>query len=533
MSTLTFYLLKDEIERPEDALKKGHKLKLISDDEKNGIQIYIFKPRKSQPGWLSFFGGKFTEINSLYNSSSGCIVFVNVKGETENKWIAIIFGAVWYQLNESSINHEFGIRTALNLIEPNSLKTVEVRRVEEGTLQEKKSQSKSSSIDDFEVDVDRILLNAISGLSRDPKIAKSVIGKDGIRLSSQQNIETIKSFCKVLLSYYQSDQYKKDYKWYGKISKEKDPSILSKLNKLLINNLKSKHPDVYFAAPEILDEWLIDSFKFEGLGRFGTFDELDITYLQQAISNHPDRDWSYNSMEDIRVHGLDLSGKTVKTWPLLNCFVFEAALKNNYYLLSRGSWFEVEKAFKESVEEGFRSIKRTQVALPKFSKTLDREVKVKDEVPKEVLSEGAYNKRVCDELGYIFLDKITPNIAGRNSGVELCDFMAQDKKLFHIKCQIDGFKSQTLSSLFMQGYVSGNVLKNSQEYREKIIAKVPECDQLLPKDIIASEYEYCFGIVSNKSEQLPFFSKISLNKTVENLRNMDYQVSICWIGVEE
>ena len=149
--------------------------------------------------------------------------------------------------------------------------------------------------------------------------------------------------------------------------------------------------------------------------------------------------------------------------------------------------------------------------------------------------ESRYNRRIAKSEGFFLFDRRNIRHGGRRSQIEPCDLLTKDRYLIHTK-RYSG--SSVLSHLFAQGYVSGSLLAEDGEYRQKMRAKLPdELKYLIPSDKIdPTRYTVIYAIVGRfpndqqLAELLPFFSRVNLYRTAKNLRRLGYKVAVQWVG---
>jgi uncharacterized protein (TIGR04141 family) len=99
-----------------------------------------------------------------------------------------------------------------------------------------------------------------------------------------------------------------------------------------------------------------------------------------------------------------------------------------------------------------------------------------------------------------------------------------------------------LSHLFAQGGVAAEIMLGDRAFRKKARAVLgavdPVARDLVPLDNLrSSEYEIVFLILGDDSatlkQNLPFFSKVNLTKTYENLTQRGFAVSIAGAAITQ
>lgn len=151
----------------------------------------------------------------------------------------------------------------------------------------------------------------------------------------------------------------------------------------------------------------------------------------------------------------------------------------------------------------------------------------------KVKSEGDYNERASRLFGYHLLDKRLIKSNRTTTPIELCDLLAIRNQLIHVKHRKGG--SSGLIHLFSQGSISAELLLGDKEFRKAtgaLLKKVsPPLKNIIPLNKFrCDEVEIIFLILGDDSEtlkdNLPFFSKVNLSKTYENLTKKVFNVTI-------
>jgi len=209
----------------------------------------------------------------------------------------------------------------------------------------------------------------------------------------------------------------------------------------------------------------------------------------------------------------DEEGKARETYSLINCLIFDTALDNQAqtFHLTEGKWYRVENSYIDKLTAALDPL-WVDLPFPHFAHE----------------NEGRYNEMIAAENeAFVCLDTENLSPAGQTQ-IEPCDLFSidEDAAVFHhIKRST---VSAQLSHLFNQGNNAIEVLKLEEtclaRLRELISARVSEEAQagfLGPLD--GQKYRVVFGIVThkdrtNKSENLPLFSRVSLMRIARSLR---------------
>lgn len=127
---------------------------------------------------------------------------------------------------------------------------------------------------------------------------------------------------------------------------------------------------------------------------------------------------------------------------------------------------------------------------------------------------------------------------GSPKKIEACDIFTKDKQFIHVK---NKGQSAQLSHLFAQGKVSAECFSSDESFRKQIVDIAVEKFGVEPFDASvkpsSNEYEIIYAIIDDKDSdintKLPFFSKVNLMLTAQELERMHFKYSVCLIKREE
>ena len=201
--------------------------------------------------------------------------------------------------------------------------------------------------------------------------------------------------------------------------------------------------------------------------------------------------------------------------------VFQTEYEGRNYIFSSGTWYQVETSFFNQVNNFIRNrIPISSISLP--------------ECPKDK-NEGKYNQMVADgNDDYCLFDCKMLSADGSPKKIEACDIYTKSKQFIHVK---NKGQSSQLSHLFAQGRVSAECFSSDESFRKQVseiatakFGSMPFDASLKPS---SNEYEIIYAIIDDKdtdiNEKLPFFSKVNLMLTAQELERMHFKYSVCLI----
>ncbi len=517
---LSIFLFKDDCASFKDALKDEtpltkYAIKGFSADQ---MVLYVKGSQNFLPKWLAFFEGSLTQqIENVFNSSSSAVLLL----KHDKKIFAFTFGYGRGFLNLNLVEDNFGLKVALNSIDADKIRSVDIKNLDTVVRQSKVQVSQVGTVENFGFNIDRDILNAVTGLSNEEALGKQISGALSLHLSVAVKIENIYSLCTILLRKFGEKAYKERFPWVDHISEVKNKALTDKLDGSLIRAIHEKNfEQLFLALPEIIDWEQVQGFKYKESDEEIREDINieDILPSEDEIKDKVNVGW----LERKRVFCVGADNEAiVHEWSLYNCVNYEFKKDKETFLLTGGKWFKIDTAYVDFVVGEISHI-------PEYKK-----FKL---LSYEGEKEAEYNKKVAnsDKTRCLLMDnKLIPYGGGYNK-IEFCDLFVDKHDFIHVK-RFRG--SACLSHLFQQGHNSAFLLRTESEFLKKVNKELPQAWKFSETTLIdTSEYEIVFAVISKvkkgASDILPFFSKVSLQQVYKQLTAYGYQVAIAKIEIK-
>src|SRR5699024_5673948 len=320
--------------------------------------------------------------------------------------------------------------------------------------------------------------------------------------------------CQFLIDSYESEEYKEHYSWVDNLQRVEDRELKEKLNELLIKQINNKNvEEISLGIPEIIDYTINISYSYTEKGEnyedinikdyYNRVERFDTVSLKQ-VKNH------YIFSQDGENEGY------IDKWKVYDCLIFETSYNNTSYILTIGEWFKVDDDYAKQVESYIEDIEDYEIKFPRC----------KFEESEEEFNGRASNDNELPEM--INMDR--KNLLYDNSKIELCDLLTNKRELIHVK---KWYSSSTLSHLFSQGRISGELLLREATFRQKAINKISEVNEEYAQiisldDYLPTEMTIVFAIIDKDEralhKRLPFFSKLNMMQATDFLRGIGYEV---------
>ena len=520
---LNVMLLKKGYTVPEKALKNASQLVRYSLKKSLSFtgSFHVQPTRNSVPWWLEFVQNGVTRTIELSdNAANSAVLFVAIS----SRILAVTFGYGRYLLDQSSFERDFGLKVALNTINPNSLRGIDLHTFEELPIYTRQQAGASSSLEAFNLDVDSDVLRAMTGEAVDDKFAIRVTGSDALGIVARFDFEDIGKKCHQILKASQSRRYKKDFPWIDHLQAIREPRLKDDLDARVVDLLLAgKIGEIHLCPPEPLDWEAVEGFQYSCDRESQSYADLDMESYLKTLQDP--LTLTIAAMKRHRIYvSFTGSVETAARWSIYECIVCQLKDGESLYVLTAGRWFRIDTKFAKRIYNDIKEIPTEDNYLLR-AKT--------DE------TEGQYNERAAKRIsGFVLMDKKNIRCDSASTPVEFCDLFTRDKRLIHVKRKT---RSATLSHLFGQGTVSAELLLRDDSFRRSVRSTLrklkPDLSRLVPTSRPrASDYQVVYAIITDGNRKwpdcLPFFSQLYLRQNARRLRDFGYNVLLARITLE-
>jgi uncharacterized protein (TIGR04141 family) len=516
---LTIFLVKDSVTDPAEILQTDPSgmtvLELEPGLELDG-ELYVKVPSSNEPSWFAFVAPALLDpaaLSSLRNSSVSAVLLIRAAGRI----FAVTFGYGRTMLVPEALEARFGLIVVLNAVDPVRLRSVDARTLEEVSLQTRRQLSRGGSIRSFELDLNRDLLRGVAGEPTKKGFADKLAGSIALAIDTEIDFKDVPAKCGDALTLYRKKTYRRRFPWVDHVQLITDPVQNEELDVALGSELARENYEIlYLAAPEIIDYERVDHFRYTG-DPTRHFYELDWGDYVSTIKRGPPT-ISRLRRETVAAYYAG-SAQPDYRWSIYRCLVAELRQENSVNILSAGEWFRVETSFARKTLREAKTYEKPPDPLPPANE---------DE------HEGPYNQRACQSIGAnaVLMDTRNFRATEGQDLVEFCDILLRGR-IIHVKRKS---ASSTLSHLFMQGLVSGELLQTDADFRRAASTDVANRSQQLANAIPATgpfdpaAYEIVFAVITKRPRRnryfLPFFSQVSFTRVARLLTQRGYGVAL-------
>ena len=518
---LTIFLLKEEADSFADYLKDPQKCSMSPVKPEYGFEGIVCYPETTSkiPKWKNYVEDLASdEIEISDNSSNKAVVFAKISCKT----LAVVFGYGRALLKENLIERNFGLKVALNIIDPLKMKSIQAATVEDMVVSIQVQASYSAPQEEFGLNIENDIMCGVTGNPDDSKYGNTITGKDSLAVAVSMTLNELKSKLEIFLEAYYENTYRiKGFEWVDNVKEIKDEFLKETLDFNLVDAIRERETsNLYIAPAEILDWEKTIGFCFGGIGKKSEDAEnysLEID-LSDYLNKIKPKTNIFAKIKRDKLFAITLSEEIYSTGSVYNSLIFQTSYENDTYILVSGNWYRIDGNFYNQVYD------YVQKSIPIYSGDLP--VCLAGESEKE------YNIRVCkDDDNFALMDCKLVSVTGGKKQIEACDIFTKEKQFIHIK---NKGKSAQLSHLFSQGKVAAQCFVSDKAFRnqvyEKIVSKLGEkiftpADRPKP-----NEYEVVFAIIDNNvhpvCDSLPFFSLLNLMLTAQDLERMHIKCSV-------
>jgi uncharacterized protein (TIGR04141 family) len=474
-------LLKPDVD-PKDAIKKGIE----------GISSYSLKDNlpgtmyiKSNPIKQLFWVPTIQSYIDPQQSVSGmtgeatrvesAVMFMTA----ESRRFAIIYGKGRTMLDPQKLENEFGLRVALNAVDPNKILRLSEKTLETNSRSTTTIYAAPTELYKFQPERYGALIKGITAqISQDEanidnSRANYTLSGNKAFVSFSQNLDLkgLPATLKGLLDHYNSQEYQKKFPWFDDIRPlDNDDLVVPTLHTELLKAVKD--PSTYLLCEpwhELMEQ------ESEGEGYRVTFTKSKVTEYSALVE-------AFNAMQDYMKTDKALSLKTlggkkierlgegeevITSWTWYDSIALVLPIKNEVYALHEGSWFKINSNYAAGIDSRVNKLLLADLDYAELLKSQHKE------------PEGKYLRRVVKKTPneLLLMDQrcVTPEVSHATQ-IEVCDLLYQKQEqraLIHVKRKLD---SSLLSHLFNQGVVSGKNLKLDPLFRQKAQDKFTQAE---------------------------------------------------------
>lgn len=484
--------------------------------EMDGVGTFIYtKSRTRPPDWLTKFfpSTPMIDPNNFKVASSQALLILEIEHSGGNRFMTVAFGSGRFLLADGMIEERFGLRTTLNLIDPDEIRRIDKKNLSSNPKLSREQIGKATGVAGYDFNFESDIVQALTGGSIDSSFGKTVSGRDSLLVSVKVDKTNIKTYLATCLETYYKTTYTTNFAWIDQIKEVRDNTVIIPLLSELLLAISSGSDKVIISIPEIIEWDSFGGFKYSIGKREELKQDLEMVDMLEEIKFD-----EAPTIETLKKHYVTMwntdNTAIEKKWSVFACLTAEIELNGKTYILTESKWFEVDQDYMASIETAFANVPSSALSY----------------IPYTHRTELEYNTAFAPTIAGGCLDQKTIVHGAGKSKIEFCDVMTDQKQFIHVK-KYTG--SATLSHLFKQGMVASELVLKDPEFRKKVrkrLQNIPLLSAFQPMVPLArpkpNEYSIIFAIAQKGTGplSLPLFSKIALRSTVDRLQGYDFKV---------
>ena len=489
---------------------------------KEGI-IYIASTEENTVEWLdtlrSYTKGELDSDLYKNKSNKAVMMLKYVKDEVEYVF-SLVFGYGRTMLNEQSIVRNFGLRTAVNLIEESNIKSLNSLNISTNYLDIQRQALSYGSHSDLHIDTNADILKSISGRASYDSHYSTLNGADNLRFSAKSDV-TLSDLLNEILDAYSSENYKeKGLEWIDHVQYVKEKEIISELDGVLLDHITDKLLENPIIAPNKIVSYLdIEGYFISGMNishkiKENFYDDIPSEQFWEFLSKNIEDKIIIDKLKSCSLYCWT-NDSAQKISSIYDALFIEIDHNNEKFFINNGDWFKIESTYYTDIVNKIDHIEKfNDPAIPSCA---------------ENWNEGEFNEKfvASDPDRFKLFDKKNFHLPDYgHSRIEPADIITIEKQFIHVK---KGGSSANLSHLFAQGVVSAQLYKNETLFIDKI-------NEVFEEEYFNSDdkIEVIYGIIDKRydkkaSEILPFFSMINLSQHYDVLSSMGIKCRLLFI----
>ncbi len=511
--TLSVYRLRAPRGRLDEVLVEDPDLQQTTLTTIRGFRqaILVTKPTRARAArWHAFLVKHLpSECRLPLSQSSNALLVLWRQGRV----YALAFGTGRFLLKPSCIDDTFGLKTCLNSIAPDKIRTIDRETFEAVHRHTREQAGTATSIAGFGMNLDEDLLRAVTGTPKNPTLGKVLSGREVLHATINIDLADIAPVLDTYEKRANSTDYRKDFAWTDHIQPVPNTQQ-DTLNDQLVERLqRGDTTRTWLVIPQLLLREDILGFRYNKKPH----DPLPNLHLKDYFTHvRPYAKVTLDVLKRDKIGVCADDPQPVLEWTVYQGLYAEHDDDKTTYLLTNGHWYAISRDFVNKVNAALKQTRDADLTLPDYNGP----------------NEAVYNQELARTRApkKVLFDQKLFKPAGATSPFELCDVYTANKQFVHIK-RYGG--SSILSHLFAQALVAGQVFYDDNLIRKEFNDRLPTALRHNPDERPGpNEYQVILGIISRSANRnkLPFFSRVTLRRTSQELRRLGYDVRLAFIN---
>jgi len=309
---------------------------------------YWVTSEEKKPKWHGTLDKLFDVPNFQTNSAAALVIM-----KIDDRVIVITFGYGAKLLNDYYIEHDFGVRVAVNAVAENEVSSLQKSNVANAIKQFSQSPMKAN-FGTFGGQGKFEIIRRLSGASEEKDI-DTLVGSTGVSFTTEKGIDEIIPLAKKLISLYGSQEYKKtSFSVIDDFLPILSPSKVIALDEQLVQQINSNENFLELSVPQIRFED-VGYIKFMGIGLSDEFPDVSLDVYKGTFDN--EGDISLDDLNDDKIAFYTDNHTYNGTWTVKKCLVGYVELDGARHVINEGRYYLPSESLFETVKTIFYLIR--------------------------------------------------------------------------------------------------------------------------------------------------------------------------------
>lgn len=554
---LTYFLLNSDIDSAEKAANSlepgeldynssGYLLSAEGGPHPRNIFVVAGYKESGVPDWLDLIDDHAFEMPRFTSCRYSMVVIVKAvaiaPGEgdeqerTVSRFMAVTAGSGYSYLNPGDVVQTFGKDVVLNWTQDGQLLELETDNPGRRGRRTNQKLHEEGSVNDFAILDELFSVIKVGSKVSNDGTDEAISGGRSARFRGSANLDNLIAICDILLQKF-LDERSRPGEFLGFEPTqpvvgfaETEAALEAFFEELLTNDAI----DLGFSEPESRDDdkWYALRYKLASGDtqyrhvRITDWRAVEMRTLLRAHLTNPVRQRS----AQVVLRSLEQDGRE-KSWgfAVLTKYVSFISLPSGgqKWIISDGTVYRVPSELHDRLNERVALIARCPITLPHFNRASDYAIVQPNN--RRVLSEAAYNARICDESvdQYTNFDvaEFRDNID--RSKVEVCDIFVNGRLI----CVKRGLETPQIGAVCQQAIDAAICLENYDDYWNFLQGKLRVPFDHSPKRD-SRKFTFVLALVTHRRlgslDELPLKSKLAIARCFRSINgsgfNLEYAI---------
>lgn len=340
-------------EKAQHLINSGKGWKIPAEYFASGGALFIFPGIPIIPKWVKFLEPTFL-ISKQPTSQSPSAVLIF---KTSDRIFAICFSYVHVYIDDSKIEADFGLKSAINSINDRELRSVERANIG-AAIRDFAQAAHQRELKEFGFDEALDLIRKVSGFAMDDDFADLITGAKALRISKKMELADVPEVATQALTLFESNIYQNtSFKIIDFLSPVLDVQIAKNLENELVKSIQQGSDEFEVAIPDIIPSGM-GTFRFERMGHSKYYPSLSLDIYREELGIELS-ELSVDHIKKHRIAAYSEAGDTrIDSWPLRQALVGTIALNDKRYALNEGVWYRIDQEYKDTADNVFNTLKK-------------------------------------------------------------------------------------------------------------------------------------------------------------------------------